>query len=99
VSQPPELSSAFAPPADSVLWRKDFLLGAATAAYQIEGAVSEDGRLPSIWDTFSATPGKVLPATPARPPAIIITAGSRTSRCWPRPEHRKPTACRFPGRA
>jgi beta-glucosidase len=60
VSQPPELSSAFAPPADSVLWRKDFLLGVATAAYQIEGAVSEDGRLPSIWDTFSAIPGKVL---------------------------------------
>ncbi|MFT4068433.1 GH1 family beta-glucosidase [Paraburkholderia sp.] len=50
----------FTPPADSSLWRKDFLLGAATASYQIEGAVNEDGRLPSIWDTFSATPGKVL---------------------------------------
>lgn len=37
----------------------DFLWGSATASYQIEGAVSEDGRLPSIWDTFSATPGKV----------------------------------------
>jgi beta-glucosidase len=37
----------------------DFLWGAATAAYQIEGAVSEDGRTPSIWDTFAATPGKV----------------------------------------
>ncbi|WP_338498599.1 GH1 family beta-glucosidase [Streptomyces sp. SJL17-4] len=36
-----------------------FLWGAATAAYQIEGAVSEDGRTPSIWDTFSRTPGKV----------------------------------------
>ncbi|MGH8782143.1 GH1 family beta-glucosidase [Paraburkholderia sp.] len=50
----------FTPSADSVLWRKDFLLGAATAAYQIEGAIHEDGRLPSIWDTFSATPGKTL---------------------------------------
>jgi beta-glucosidase len=50
----------FSPPADSALWRKHFLLGAATASYQIEGAVHEDGRLPSIWDTFSATPGKVL---------------------------------------
>jgi len=50
----------FSPPADSGLWRKDFLLGAATASYQIEGAVREDGRLPSIWDRFSATPGKVL---------------------------------------
>ncbi|WP_280693781.1 MULTISPECIES: GH1 family beta-glucosidase [unclassified Kitasatospora] len=37
----------------------DFLWGAATAAYQIEGAVAEDGRAPSIWDTFSHTPGKV----------------------------------------
>ncbi|MBP0590116.1 beta-glucosidase [Paraburkholderia sp. LEh10] len=53
-------SDPFTPSADSVLWRKDFLLGAATASYQIEGAVNEDGRLPSIWDTFSATPGKVL---------------------------------------
>ena len=38
----------------------DFLWGTATAAYQIEGAVEEDGRGPSIWDTFSHTPGKVL---------------------------------------
>jgi beta-glucosidase len=36
-----------------------FLWGAATAAYQIEGAVSEDGRGASVWDTFSHTPGKV----------------------------------------
>ncbi|MFM0754893.1 GH1 family beta-glucosidase [Paraburkholderia strydomiana] len=50
----------FTPAADSALWRKNFLLGAATASYQIEGAVDEDGRLPSIWDTFCATPGKVL---------------------------------------
>lgn len=37
-----------------------FLWGAATAAYQIEGAVAEDGRGPSIWDTFAHTPGAVL---------------------------------------
>src|SRR6516165_4234719 len=36
-----------------------FLWGTATAAYQIEGAVSEDGRGPSIWDTFTQTPGKI----------------------------------------
>ena len=37
-----------------------FLWGAATAAYQVEGAVAEDGRTPSIWDTFSHTPGRVV---------------------------------------
>ncbi|GAA2773362.1 GH1 family beta-glucosidase [Streptomyces showdoensis] len=36
-----------------------FRWGSATAAYQIEGAAAEDGRTPSIWDTFSRTPGKV----------------------------------------
>jgi beta-glucosidase len=36
-----------------------FTWGAATASYQIEGAVAEDGRTPSIWDTFSATPGAI----------------------------------------
>lgn len=36
-----------------------FLWGAATAAYQIEGAWNEDGKGPSIWDEFSHTPGKV----------------------------------------
>ena len=37
---------------------KGFLWGAATAAYQVEGGAAEGGRGPSIWDTFSHTPGK-----------------------------------------
>ncbi|GAB3933722.1 GH1 family beta-glucosidase [Kribbella albertanoniae] len=37
-----------------------FLFGAATAAYQVEGAATADGRGPSIWDTFAHTPGRVL---------------------------------------
>lgn len=37
----------------------NFLWGAATSAYQIEGAAKVDGRAPSIWDEFSARPGKV----------------------------------------
>lgn len=38
----------------------DFQWGAATAAYQVEGSADRDGRGPSIWDTFSHTPGKVV---------------------------------------
>src|SRR5690625_7957715 len=38
----------------------DFTWGAATASYQIEGAVDADGRTPSIWDTFSHEPGRIL---------------------------------------
>ncbi|MGH3735732.1 MAG: GH1 family beta-glucosidase [Micromonosporaceae bacterium] len=45
---------------DTVAFPPGFLWGAATAAYQIEGAATMDGRAPSIWDTFSRTPGKVL---------------------------------------
>jgi beta-glucosidase len=37
-----------------------FVWGVATASYQIEGAVEEDGRKPSIWDTYSHTPGRTF---------------------------------------
>ncbi len=37
-----------------------FTWGVASAAYQVEGGVSQDGRGPSVWDTFCATPGKVF---------------------------------------
>ena len=39
-------------PTDTVRFASDFVWGMATASYQIEGAVAEDGRTPSIWDTF-----------------------------------------------
>jgi beta-glucosidase len=42
-----------------IAFPKDFLWGAASAAYQIEGAWQEDGRGQSIWDVFSHTPGKI----------------------------------------
>lgn len=38
---------------------KGFAWGTATSSYQIEGAVNEDGRGRSIWDTFTHTPGKI----------------------------------------
>ena len=44
---------------DAVAFPPGFLWGAATAAYQIEGAANDDGRSPSIWDTFSHTRGAV----------------------------------------
>ncbi|WP_432987236.1 GH1 family beta-glucosidase [Dactylosporangium sp. CA-233914] len=43
---------------DPLTFPPGFLWGAATASYQIEGAAAEDGRTPSIWDTFSHTPGR-----------------------------------------
>jgi len=48
-------------PAASLLrFPENFLWGCATASYQVEGAVKEDGRGPSVWDTFSHTPGKTF---------------------------------------
>lgn len=38
---------------------KDFIWGASTASYQIEGAHDEDGRAPSIWDAFCREPGRI----------------------------------------
>ena len=38
---------------------KDFLWGASTSALQIEGAIAEDGRGPSIWETFAQRPGAI----------------------------------------
>ncbi len=44
---------------------KGFTFGAATAAFQIEGAVREGGRGPSTWDTFMAQPGRILDGSTA----------------------------------
>jgi beta-glucosidase len=45
---------------------KEFLWGAATAAYQIEGAWNEDGKVPSIWDDFCDVPGKIADGSSGR---------------------------------
>jgi beta-glucosidase len=52
-------STSVRPALAGITFPDGFVWGAATASYQIEGAVREDGRGPSIWDTFSRTPGRV----------------------------------------
>jgi beta-glucosidase len=52
--------SGSAAQASGLRFPQGFVWGAATASYQIEGAVHEDGRGTSIWDTFARTPGKVF---------------------------------------
>src|SRR5580698_9053803 len=42
----------------ALTYPRGFLWGCATAAYQVEGGAKDDGRGPSVWDTFSHTPGK-----------------------------------------
>ena len=59
-SKPLVEASSSPDPAAAVRFPADFVWGMATASYQIEGAVAEDGRTPSIWDTFSSIPGAVL---------------------------------------
>lgn len=55
---------------------------AATAAFQIEGARTEDGRGESIWDDFVDMPGAVLDGSTADPDLTAITAAMRTCCCW-----------------
>lgn len=52
------LAPSSTPQSISRQFPQGFLWGSATASYQVEGAVHEDGRGPSIWDTFSHTAGK-----------------------------------------
>ncbi|KAK5990090.1 Beta-glucosidase 1B [Cladobotryum mycophilum] len=54
----------------------DFQWGFATAAYQIEGAIHQDGRGPSIWDTFCDTPGKIADGSSG---AIACDSYNRTT--------------------
>ncbi|GAA3838571.1 GH1 family beta-glucosidase [Saccharothrix violaceirubra] len=84
----------------------DFLWGAATAAFQIEGSVRADGRGPSIWDSFAAVPGAVLGGAGGDPAcdhyrrhtedvALLSELGLpayRFSTAWPRvmPDGRTP---------
>ena len=54
---PARVASGQPDPIDSL--PATFRWGVATSSYQIEGAVAEDGRTASIWDTFCRVPGAV----------------------------------------
>jgi beta-glucosidase len=62
---------------------KDFVWGVATSAFQIEGAAAEDGKGPSIWDTFCRQPGAIADGNDGR--VATTTAGrpiSTSSPTW-----------------
>jgi beta-glucosidase len=59
LNSPPAVSAPAGAAADSYRFPDGFVWGCATASYQVEGAAAEDGRKPSVWDTFAHTPGKV----------------------------------------
>jgi beta-glucosidase len=89
----PPLSAEIAPP-----FPADFLWGIGSSAYQIEGAVDEDGRSPSVWDEFARLPGAIARGETAdiacdhyhrwrEDVALLATLGVRAYRfsvAWPR---------------
>ena len=76
-----------------------FWFGAATASYQIEGAHDEDGRGPSIWDTFSHTPGQVANGDTGDVACDHYHRYREDVALLRRPRASTPTASPSPGRA
>ncbi|WP_394551791.1 GH1 family beta-glucosidase [Agromyces sp. MMS24-JH15] len=61
--------SGWLPPAEPMAFPKGYVWGAATSAYQVEGATTADGRGPSVWDTFAARYGTVKGGATGEPAA------------------------------
>jgi beta-glucosidase len=60
VGAPKDSEAAPPPTPHRPAFPANFLWGCATSAYQVEGGVADDGRKPSVWDTFSHAPGKTF---------------------------------------
>lgn len=95
---PTPTPSGWVPPAGPLAFPTGYTWGAATSAFQIEGATTADGRGASIWDTFAAQPGRVAGGATGDPGAdhyrryredVALMAGLglgayRFSIAWPR---------------
>ena len=77
---------------------RDFVWGASTAAFQIEGASREDGRGPSVWDTFCDA-GKVANRDTGEVACDHYHRYPEDIALMQRARRRAPTASRWPGRA
>ncbi|MDQ0371950.1 GH1 family beta-glucosidase [Cellulomonas humilata] len=66
---PTPTAHGWQPPADPMQFPAGFVWGAATSAFQVEGSTTADGRGPSIWDTFAATPGRIHDGSTGDPAA------------------------------
>ena len=53
-------SESLSPSSDKAKFPSDFVWGAATSSYQIEGAVTEDGKGAHIWDIFTREEGRIF---------------------------------------
>ena len=75
-----------------------FRFGTSTAAYQIEGAASSDGKGPSIWDTFTAKPGSIIDGSSGVQACDHYHRYRRGRRADEAPRHPTATGSRSRGR-
>ena len=65
-------------PTENYKFPADFVWGAATSSYQIEGAVSEDGKGEDIWDVFTKEDHRIFNIIQEKQPVIITTVSKKT---------------------
>lgn len=97
-NHPQPSTNAWTAPAEPLRFPQGFVWGAATAAFQVEGSTTADGRGVSIWDTFTAQPGRIDDGSTGEPTAdqyqrwesdldLLVDLGLQAYRfsvSWPR---------------